>query len=107
MPITQTQAALFRLSGDNCGRDPVSMMPQHMREKVEKEAAARGVPTRQLIDETADAGDDKDRRIALLEAHILHASDCLAAWLSDNTEEVFEEQPEIDNILTGLRDGCS
>lgn len=28
----------------------------------------------------------------------------LGNWLTDNTDEVFEEQPEIDNIRTGLID---
>ena len=32
------------------------------------------------------------------------AVDDLGAWLTDNTDGVFEEQPEIDNIRTLLMD---
>lgn len=48
--------------------------------------------------------DPKDKRIAMLEGHILLACDGLASWLTDNTEEVFEEQAEIDQIRGDLDD---
>ena len=105
--ITQTQAQLRRLLSGQSGQDITYHMPSFQREAVEKEAAARGVTVLDLVTEAADAGDDKDRRIALLEAHILMASDGLAAWLTDNTDEAFEEEPEIDDILSQLRDACA
>jgi hypothetical protein len=46
----------------------------------------------------------KDQRIAMLEGHILLAYDGLSSWLADNTDEVFEEQPEIDSVRGDLWD---
>lgn len=39
-----------------------------------------------------------------LQAIIFEADQALAAYLTDNTEEVFEEIPELDGILTILRE---
>lgn len=43
-------------------------------------------------------------RLAHLEAIVSSVTDQLAAWLSDNTEKVFEEQPEIDDARGDLLD---
>lgn len=104
-PLTSMQAAFYRLSAVQAGRQPADMMSEHTREMVEKAAAASGKSTSQIVDEAADAGDDKDRRIALLEAHILLASDRLSAWLTDNTKDAFEEQHDIDDVRATLLEG--
>ena len=49
----------------------------------------------------------KDQIIAyLLKVIDEEASDGLGAWLADNTEEVFEEEPEIDTIRGNLLDAA-
>lgn len=46
----------------------------------------------------------EQREIADLQAGILLATDMLSSYLVDNTEEVFEELPEIDDIRSTLID---
>jgi hypothetical protein len=58
----------------------------------------------EVIREIANTGDDKDRRIAMLEGAMLYAEGALGSWLADNTEEAFEEQPEIDGIRSVLQE---
>lgn len=67
-------------------------------------AAHPGRHVDDVIREIANTGDDKDRRIAMLEGGMLYAEGALGAWLADNTEEAFEEQPEIDGIRSTLQE---
>jgi hypothetical protein len=45
-----------------------------------------------------------EKKLRALEAAVLLATEMLAEWLIDNTEKVYEEQPEIDTIRGNLLD---
>jgi hypothetical protein len=44
-----------------------------------------------------ESGGTDAEKLELARKVLRHHSDCLAAWLTDNTEDTFEEEPEVDN----------
>lgn len=57
------------------------------------------VPASQI----ASAASPEDSEILRLKKAIEVAIEGLTDWLLDNTEKVFEEQPEIDDVRSGLQ----
>jgi len=67
-------------------------------------ADAEGVTADDLIRSIAVQGDEKDRRIAILEGALMLVDSSLTEWLTDNTEDDFDEVPEIDGLRTVIDD---
>jgi len=103
-PISATTAWHFKIMAENSVRTALEHMPESMRNAVVNYASRMLREPADLIDEIAMEGDDKDRRIAKLEGLLCYVEGSLAEWLTDNTEEVFEEQPEIDGLRGVVQD---
>lgn len=95
--LSPTQAAYYVSLSARSGRSPAEHMPAVQREPVERAAKDAGVDVRSYVNSCL-ATDPKDARIAALEAALQDVETRLGEWLADNTDEVFEEQPEIDGL---------
>lgn len=103
-PISPAAACCAILSAEASGRTPSQTLSAHVLEGISDRADAEGVSTDDLIRSIAAQGDEKDQRIAKLEGALMFTESSLAEWLTDNTEDDFSEQPEIDNLRTVIDD---
>lgn len=97
-PISPATAWHFKIMAENSGRTALEHMSESMRGAVVNYASRMLTDPNVLIDQIATEGDEKDQQIAKLRGLLHYTEGSLAEWLSDNTDEVFEEQPEIDGL---------
>lgn len=100
--ISPALACMALITSGNSGKPPAFHLSRSDIAAIG--AAHPGRHVDEVIREIANTGDDKDRRIAMLEGAMLYAEGALGGWLADNTEEAFEEQPEIDGIRSTLQE---
>lgn len=103
-PITPAAACCAILSAETTGRTPSRTLSAHVLKGISDRADAEGVSPDDLIRSIAAQGDEKDQRIAKLEGALMFTESSLAEWLTDNTEDDFGEQPEIDGLRTVIDD---
>lgn len=103
-PITPAAACCAILSAEQSGRAPSRTLSAAALAPVADRADAEGIPADDLIRNVAGQGDERDRRIARLEGVLMFVESRLSAWLTDNTDDDFGEQPEIDGLRTVVDD---
>lgn len=77
-------------------------IPLNTRANIE--ASLRTDNYRYVCEEIYNGLSEMGKQVADLQAIIFEAEQELCAYLTDNTEEVFEELPELDGILSILRE---
>ena len=100
--LDPTQAAYYTALARRSGRDPLEHMPSSQRTLIAAAAAAAGLDGPAYV-AACLASDPKDARIAELEASLQDVETRLGDWLTDNTDEAFEEQDVIDGIRSDVQ----
>lgn len=100
--LDPTQAAYYTALAKRSGRDPLDHMPLVQRTQIAAAAADEGMDGAAYV-AACLSNDPKDARIAELEAALQDVETRLGDWLTDNTEEAFEEQDVIDGIRSDVQ----
>ena len=95
-PIHPAFALQVLMIADAAGRPVEACMGTAHVDGCRAYALKHGLTIREVLEQSSQSGDDKDREITRLQCAISRAADELASWLIDHTEEAFEEEPEID-----------
>lgn len=103
-PITAAEACRLLLLVATSGRSPEQHLALAQQNALTICAGERLLSVQELVEEISEQGDEKDRRIARLEGALMHVESRLGDWLTDNTDEVFEEEPEIDGLRGTVQD---
>lgn len=96
--ITRHHAFVALLGSEQWGGSLISRIPLDLRPALQAEADADGVGTEELIASICEEGDNRDRRIARLEATIDLASHGLASWLGEQ-ESDHDDVVDVHSLL--------
>lgn len=105
-PVHPARAAMVLRLAEEQGRWDDRWLNQSEREALNPKGQMFGGPEalKTACQAVLNGLTEDQLTIAKLQAGILIATDELSAWLTDNTEETFEEEPEIDSIRDILID---